>query len=79
MTPGRRTAAGKVLDVLAAFGPESRALTLSELARSCALPVSTAHRIVTELVQWGGLERDTTGRYRVGLRLWGLEGVCLGC
>jgi DNA-binding IclR family transcriptional regulator len=70
VTGDRRTAAGKVLDVLAAFGPDCRAPTLSELARSCGLPLSTVHRIVTELVQWGALERDGTGRYRIGLRLW---------
>jgi DNA-binding IclR family transcriptional regulator len=28
------------------------------------------HRLVAELVTWGGLERDLGGRYRVGLRMW---------
>lgn len=28
------------------------------------------HRLVGELVAWGGLERDLDGRYRVGLRMW---------
>ena len=36
------------------------------------MPVSTAHRLVAELVEWGGLERDADSRYRIGLRVWEL-------
>jgi len=58
--------------VLDAFTRERRALTLSEIARATDVPLSTAHRLIGELCQWGGLERDADGRYRVGLRLWEL-------
>ncbi len=64
------TAARKVLNVLAAFSPEARELSLSEIARRSGLALSTAHRIVDELLSWGALERREDGRYRIGLRLY---------
>ena len=45
-------------------------LTLGELAQRTGLPVSTTYRLVSELVDWGGLERVEGGGYRVGLRMW---------
>jgi DNA-binding IclR family transcriptional regulator len=69
---GRRTAGGKLLAVLDAFGRDRPALTLSEIARAVGVPLSTAHRLVAELVAWGGLERGDDGCYRVGLRLFEL-------
>jgi DNA-binding IclR family transcriptional regulator len=62
--------ASRVLSVLAAFAPDRPALTLSEIARRAGLPLATAHRLVGELARWGALERDTSGTYRIGLRLW---------
>jgi DNA-binding IclR family transcriptional regulator len=67
--PLRRTAAGRALAVLDAFGPGSRTLTLSEIARRAGLTLPTTHRLVGELVTWGALERHPSGRYFVGLRL----------
>lgn len=60
----------RALRILGAFGPDRRSLTLSELARHSGLPVSTAHRLVSELVSWGALERGAAGDYHIGLRLW---------
>ncbi|WP_236791565.1 IclR family transcriptional regulator [Amycolatopsis sp. GM8] len=65
----RPTAAMRVLAVLSAFGPRHRTLSLSEIARRAGLTLPTAHRLIRELVDWGGLERDADGRYSVGLRL----------
>lgn len=74
--PGRRvTAAGRMLAVLDAFGPRHRSLTLSDIARRAGLSLSTAHRLVHELVAWGALERDGEGRYSVGLRLLELSAL----
>ncbi|OKJ88862.1 IclR family transcriptional regulator [Streptomyces sp. TSRI0107] len=56
--------------MLEAFTAQHTLLTLSELARRTHMPVSTVHRMLTDLVAWGALERDPQGRYRVGLRLW---------
>jgi DNA-binding IclR family transcriptional regulator len=65
-----RSVTAKVLAMLAAFTPASPALTLSELARRAGVSLPTAHRRARELLEWGALERDVDGRYRVGLRLW---------
>jgi len=62
-------AAGRLLAVLDAFGPQQRALSLSEIARRAGLSLSTAHRLVCELARWGALERGPSGRYTIGLRL----------
>jgi DNA-binding IclR family transcriptional regulator len=70
--PARRTAGSKLLAVLDAFSRDRRALTLSEIARIVDVPLSTAHRLIAELCAWGGLERDSDGRYRIALRLWEL-------
>ncbi|HLL65436.1 MAG TPA: IclR family transcriptional regulator [Micromonosporaceae bacterium] len=62
----------RVLRLLDAFSIDSPQLTLSQLSRRADLPLSTAHRMVDDLVRWGALERDGDGRYRIGLRLWEL-------
>ena len=56
--------------MLETFSPASPALTLSEIARRAGLPLTTAHRLVAELCAAGALERESDGRYRIGLRLW---------
>ena len=73
--PPRRTAAGRMLAILDAFGPAHRTLSLSEISRRADLTLPTAHRLVGELVSWGALERDATGRYFVGLRLLELSAL----
>jgi DNA-binding IclR family transcriptional regulator len=65
-----QTVTSKVLALLAAFGPETPTLTLSELARRAGVSVPTAHRRVAELVKWGALERGADRRLHIGLRLW---------
>ena len=62
----------RALSLLDEFGPTRPVMTLSQVARHAGLPLSTAHRLLTELVAWGGLERDENGSYRIGLRLWEL-------
>jgi DNA-binding IclR family transcriptional regulator len=68
-TGDRRTAAGRVLSVLDAFDQDHLELTLSEIGRRSGLTLSTAHRLVGELRDWGALERLPDGRYTVGLRV----------
>src|SRR3954454_10202593 len=62
----------RALRLLEAFGPNRPALTPSQIARHGALPPSTAHRVLGELVEWGALERDGNGTFWVGLRLFEL-------
>jgi len=65
-----RSLSTKTLDVLAAFSVRRPRLTLSELSRAAGMSLTTTHRIVTDLVTWGALERSPDGHYEVGLRLW---------
>ncbi|WP_430296823.1 IclR family transcriptional regulator [Sinomonas sp. B1-1] len=69
--PGR-TVTSKSLAILFAFESGRRSLSLSELAEAAHLPLSTTHRLVAELVEWGALARDPQGRIQLGLRLWEL-------
>jgi DNA-binding IclR family transcriptional regulator len=62
----------RALDLLGAFDPDHRSLTLSALARRAGLPMATAHRLVGELHKWGALARLDSGEYVIGRRLWDL-------
>ncbi|WP_460820137.1 IclR family transcriptional regulator [Nocardioides korecus] len=60
----------RLLGLLDHFSAEHPRLTLSELSRAAGMPLSTTHRLVAELEDWGALERGGDGRWRVGLKLW---------
>jgi len=62
----------RLVRVLATFDAEHTAQSPSEIARRAGLPTSTGHRLVTDLIGSGLLERDEDGRARVGMRLWEL-------
>ena len=64
------TVASRTLALLAAFDDSHRSLTLSELAERADQSLPTSHRLVSELVAWGALQRRPDGRYVVGPRLW---------
>jgi DNA-binding IclR family transcriptional regulator len=64
-----RSAQRNILRILDAFdGPP---LTLRELSRRTDLPLTTVHRAVAHLLDWGGLER-VEGGVRPGLKLFEL-------
>jgi DNA-binding IclR family transcriptional regulator len=71
-----RSVPAKLLSVLDAFSRQSPDYTVSELARHTGLPLSTAHRLVGELVRWGALDRGPDRRYRIGLHLTELAALC---
>jgi DNA-binding IclR family transcriptional regulator len=56
--------------ILDAFRPGAAELSLTQLAHRTGLPVSTAYRHATELVELGALENCERGGYRIGLKLW---------
>lgn len=69
-TPGA-TAVSRAIAVLGAFDEHHARLPLSAIARRAGLPLSTTHRLVTELVRHGALGR--MGRdYVIGQVLWGI-------
>ncbi|HEU5158211.1 MAG TPA: IclR family transcriptional regulator [Streptosporangiaceae bacterium] len=67
--PKRLTAAQRVLSILGVFDIENAALSLSEISRRTGLTLSTTHRLVNELREWGALSRDADGRYSIGMRI----------
>lgn len=66
---GQMTAAQRVLAVLDTFDEDHPVLTLSEISRRSGLTLSTTHRLVGELRDWGALERSAEGRYAIGMRV----------
>ncbi|TWH00851.1 IclR family transcriptional regulator [Nocardioides sp. J9] len=58
----------KAFDLLRAFNPHQRVMTLSELARASGLPKSTVHRLLARLVELGAVEHHRSG-YKIGLGL----------
>jgi DNA-binding IclR family transcriptional regulator len=67
-----RSVTSRALAVLDAFDSSTPRLSLSEIAARAGLPLTTAHRLLGELVAWGALTRRSDGRYEVGRRLWEL-------
>lgn len=62
----------RIVRVLETFDADRTVQSVAEISRRARLPSSTAHRMVTDLVDTGVLERDQAGRVRLGLRLWEL-------
>lgn len=56
--PDRRSVLARAVALLDAFGESDSTLPVAELVRRVALPKSTVHRMVSELVEHGFLERD---------------------
>jgi DNA-binding IclR family transcriptional regulator len=69
--PGR-SVTSRALAVLDAFDAASPRLSLSEIAERSATPLTTAHRLLGELTEWGALVRRSDGRYEIGRKLWDL-------
>ena len=69
--PGR-TVTSKVLAIMEVFETSRRALSLTEISEASGVPLSTTHRLVNELVEWGMLSRGPNGGIQLGLRLWAI-------
>ncbi|MFC7404709.1 IclR family transcriptional regulator [Georgenia alba] len=65
----KRTAAARVLALLGAFSRGGGSLTLSEISRYADLTLTTTHRLAKEVLEWGGLELDETGHYRLSRKI----------
>ena len=61
----------KIVAILTTFA-SGGSYSLTEIARLTGLPVSTTHRLVTELLDWGMLQRSSTGRFCIGMQLWAI-------
>jgi DNA-binding IclR family transcriptional regulator len=86
MPPGRRLSHGhdmarsrsgesvlqRAVRILEVFGPDSPSVSIGDIAKRADLPLSTASRLVEEMIQHGLLRRDSARRVRIGIRLWEL-------
>jgi DNA-binding IclR family transcriptional regulator len=70
--PGR-SVTSKIVAILLTFR-DGNEHSLTEIARLTCLPVSTAHRLVTELAGWGVLERTDESMFRIGLPIKTISG-----
>jgi DNA-binding IclR family transcriptional regulator len=61
----------KAFELLHAFNPNTRVMTLSELARAADLPKSTVHRLLARLIELGAIEQHRSG-YRIGIDIFRL-------
>lgn len=71
-SPSGDSLISRVVRILETFDDDRNSRSISDIARRSGLPVSTAHRLVTELGEHGLLERDERGNVHVGMRLWEL-------
>ncbi|WP_322410839.1 IclR family transcriptional regulator [Microbacterium invictum] len=62
----------RALRILGTFDARHRRQTLTEIAARSGLALSTTHRFVKVLAEWGALHREEDRRYSVGRRIWRL-------
>jgi DNA-binding IclR family transcriptional regulator len=67
----------KAGQVLRLFDNRSPEWGVSEVAGALAVPKSSAHALLSSLAEIGLLQRATTGRYRLGWRLFALGRIML--
>jgi DNA-binding IclR family transcriptional regulator len=63
----------RIVRIIDAFDRDRAALPLGTLARRAELPLTTTHRLVSELSKHGLLERGPNHEIRLGVRLWELS------
>ncbi len=59
----------KGLALLEAFGPETQAMTLTELSQRCGFHISTVQRLTATLCRLGYLKKDRAKHYHLGLKV----------
>lgn len=67
-----RSTTSRVLAILEVFENDPGPIALSAIATAANMPLTTVHRIVGELEQWGALLRGPDGRYQIGIRVWAI-------
>ncbi|OAV51134.1 IclR family transcriptional regulator [Enteractinococcus helveticum] len=67
-----RSVTSKVLAILSAFEHSRGSMSLTQIADQADLPLSTAYRLVGELIDEGMLARGPHGKIQLGLKLWSI-------
>jgi IclR family transcriptional regulator, acetate operon repressor len=68
---GPNSVLGRAFTLLTAFRPGDEDLSLAELCRRTGISKPTAHRLLTELVEWDAVRRTARG-YHLGMALFEL-------
>src|SRR5699024_11770579 len=58
--------------MLSTFERSHGSLSLTQIAAEANLPLSTAHRLVGELIEAGMLANGPDGKIQLGLKLWSI-------
>lgn len=74
-TETERSVVRRALMVLDCFLGNMAERTVTEISRETGLPMATVHRLLGTLIEWGGVERNGRGRYRLSMHVWRL-GAC---
>src|SRR3546814_12285715 len=72
------TAVRKALLILEAFDGPQKTLGVTELSKQLSMPKPTIHRLLTDLVDAGFVDKLPWGRYQVGMRLFELGTLARG-
>ena len=62
----------RIVKLLSAFERSTPRLSMSELARASDLSTSTTHRLASDLLDAGFLDRDSEGQLGIGVKMWEL-------
>ena len=75
-SPSGESVVARLARIIAAFDPEHEVLSLTSLAQRAGLPMSTAQRLVTDLLAHRFLERTAAGLLQTGdlIRQSGITG-----
>ena len=65
-SPSGESVVARLARLIEAFGPDHESLTLTSLAQRAELPISTAQRLVVDLLKHHFLERTPDGFLRIG-------------
>jgi DNA-binding IclR family transcriptional regulator len=68
----QKSVTGRAFSILYTFDPNHRRQNLAAIVRRSGLPLTTAHRLVAELVVQGALHKGPDGKYEIGSKLWRL-------
>ncbi|MCD1287387.1 MULTISPECIES: IclR family transcriptional regulator [unclassified Brevibacterium] len=63
----------RLVRVLGSFDPEHPSLSTEEIADRAQLPKSTAYRLISDMTRHDLLQRDPSGRIRIGVGMWELS------
>lgn len=67
-----RSVTSRAFAVLETFSTENRRQSLSSISRRSGLPMTTAHRLVGDLVALSALTKSADGDYEIGRKIWSL-------